>query len=764
MDYNSPAFRTPTRNITSEGDGKPITVIGDDMRRDLCAMKKVNLDIVKAFSNNKLVHWLYVGTTNKAFSTYPAATRCRDNSSGDPLAACADFDPTNRPWYISAASGPRNVVFLFDETSLPLSGSKLRESLKKLLESFDSRDKVAILSYSGSRDVTVLRSDSSGELKLKAATAKVIKMLQSEIDKLKKSDTLADIPSVLAQAFDFLIEAETSNSLNECTGSKFIVLLQGNEDKCTNECESRTTCDCASQVIDVINEKQAMLKSPAKIVTFAETTIPGTLLSNRRKISKLNRMSRSIACGSTNSSIHYSVKTSDEKETAMQAFSQLSSFSRYAEDPSVFSSRIYPDKSGLGKLFTLSLPVYVDRQLVAVIATDITVETVIRKLSISESEANVAIDNESRKSRICATDEGQDKCNFKIFQQQYDSICPPPTAPSDTDQCFSYTEQGISSVFIKQSSRLSYEDAVASCEALIDESRSSGDFARLAAVPNKNLNELLGSLYSADGSWIGLKAESSTTFTWTDGNTVIIGGSNYEAFDSVLDISSVSEVLSSSGGACVTADRRGIDGNWDIESCSDKSHDFICEVSKSLADSLNICGAEVRIDLDRCLGSTMLGGRNCSSSDNEAIKDADPLCKQEGKGYTELDRTCCHGRMASNRNPKKKQLSLLIIIALCVAGIIVLVGLICLFWKTLWKKTDKKDQSENITKPPEEPQPEQQTEDQTITADPVASQDSTSYDELVGAMTFEDSSVSATHLTSTDGTGSMAQFAQQYGN
>lgn len=700
MDYTSAAFRTPTRNITSEGEGKPIKVIGDDLKRDLCAMKKVNPDIVKAFSDNELVHWLYVGTTNKAFSTYPASTRCRKSISTtpDPLSTCEDYDPTNRPWYISAASGPRNVVFLFDETSLPLSGSKLRDSLKKTLESFDSRDKVAVISYSGSeKPTTVLKSDSSGELQLKAATAEVIETLRDEIDKLKKSDTLADISLVLAKAFDFFIEQEQSSSLNECTSSKFIVLLQGNEDACTNKCESEATCKCASEVIKVINEKQAKWENPAAVVTFVENGIPGTLLTKPRKISKLNRMSRSIACESSNSSIHYTVRSNDENDAALQVFNQFSSVSRYAESPNVFSSRLYPDASGLGELFTLSLPVYVDRQLVAVIATDITIGTVIQTLNISESEAKVAIDAASRSSRICATDEGQDKCNFKIFQQQYDSICPPPPAPSDSGKCFSYNKEGISSVFIKQPSVVTHEIAEASCNALIDDSDDSSDFARLAVVPNEELNELLGSLYSPDGSWIGLKAVSDTTFKWTDGNTVIIGGSSYEAFNSVLDNSTVSEILSSGGDACVTADRRGIDGNWEIESCRDKSHEYICEVSKSLAGRLNICDVEVSIDRDRCLESTVLGGRMCSSSDNEAIQDADPLCKQEGKSYTELDRTCCHGRMASNPNPKNKmKLSLPVIIAIAVGGILLLGVIIIVLRKKPWRTSGQNQFESNI--------------------------------------------------------------------
>lgn len=157
----------------------------------------------------------------------------------------------------------------------------------------------------------------------------------------------------------------------------------------------------------------------------------------------------------------------------------------------------------------------------------------------------------------------------------------------------------------------------------------------LAIVGDEDENRVVTELVSPDGSWIGLRAEGGA-LKWVNGTDVVLRGNEF-AVDDDIDIDD--------DDMCVAADRRGILENWVIDPCF-TLHPFVCEftdkatclssVGRNSSDSLqplstpcpDLAGVYERI----CDGIT------------DAIDTADPLCKQNGSEYNEMDRTCCGGK------------------------------------------------------------------------------------------------------------------------
>lgn len=84
----------------------------------------------------------YIGTINGSFRGYPTYRQLENNK-------CADYDPRYRPWYVTAASGGKNVI-LFIDTSKSMEGDKLtlaKEAAKSVLTTFSNNDFIGVVSF-----------------------------------------------------------------------------------------------------------------------------------------------------------------------------------------------------------------------------------------------------------------------------------------------------------------------------------------------------------------------------------------------------------------------------------------------------------------------------------------------------------------------------------------------------------------------------------------------------------------------------------------
>lgn len=621
LNYNRPDYRTYIGGVQSSGDGQPITVVDDLLRRDLCALKTAEDDFVSLFDKYNLSLWYYAGTANRAFFSMPGATRCRDENAENKLESCG-YDPTSRPWYITAASGPRDIVFLFDKTSLTSESSILKKSFYNLLGTLDSRDRIAVVAFSN--DAAPLLPQQDGLTSIQAATSNFTGQIKAELTALRDDSGLPNTTLAFQTAFNLLQSADGTQFSSNC--SKFIVAMIGGQDLCHSSCDSDKPCSCVSQLSRYIETRQSALSSFATIVTFTESTETDVLRTNN-----LERLARTIVCSNEASGAWHGVQEGESENTAMSAFIQLGAQFLYQDELKVFSSELYEDSSGLGKMFTLAVPVYSNdvKQLLAVAALDMTVTEVMEQTGLDIYQSSVQIGLLGAASRDCPSLQTRTGCPLQALRDQFGSPICTDTLPTNRYECFAFGED----TYLPVSTPKSFGEAQEYCANI-----SSG--SSLAVVDSSGKSEYISRLASKDGAWIGLRADVDEDLKWVDGTTLEDADARFSYnYKSVL----IGLHDDTNEDVCVTADARGVDGNWNLESCR-SSRPFICQII--LDDTITICNTTY---VDQNYNSVNpldcadqpLSSRTCTEAQDEALKYAQPFCAQNGSDFSEKQRVCC---------------------------------------------------------------------------------------------------------------------------
>lgn len=617
LNFKRPSYRTPLGGITSEGEGEPIIVRNEDLRRDICALKKVEEDVVQIFATYNLSIWMYAGTTNKASIFLPGAPQCRSDDAERSIETC-DYDPSSRPWYITAASGPRDIVFLFDRTSLT-GTTILRDAFITVLKTLDTRDRIAVVTFSN--DDFKQLSSTPNVFQLESATSSLVGNISDSLTDLSDDDDSPNTTLAFEAAFDLLQNADQTGLSSNC--SKFIVAMVGQQDSCFDTCDVQNTCTCTSDISNYIEKRQNELSNPATIVTFTES-----IETDETKTNNLEQLARTIVCSDSASGAWRRIQWNDSAETAMQTFNQLAAQFLYEEELKVFSSEVYEDNSGLGNMFTLAVPIYATdvKRLLAVAGLDVTLTEVQELTGLSEVQIITRITTLSLQSRDCPStqDQSQNTCSLQQLRSQAGSqICPYPLPVSRFD-CFNF---GIDTYY-PVSTPKSYDEAQEFCANL-----SSG--SSLAVANTEGKNSFLSGLFSKDGSWIGLRANVGESLKWVDGSAFTPEQSrfylNYSTEVSNIHVETNDDV-------CVTADSRGIDENWNLVRCG-ASRPFVCQVAGSEIDT--ICGTTFTGQQDSC-DDLSLPKRTCSNEkDISDLEYAQPFCAQNGSNFNESQRFCC---------------------------------------------------------------------------------------------------------------------------
>lgn len=690
LDY--PYFQTPKGAAKSDGDGKPITVADTLLLRDICALKPVQKTIVDVYNEANLSTWLYVGTAYKAFMSHPGMAQCRDESANNKFEACG-FDSTTRPWYITASSGPRDIVFLFDRTSLNSDDSVLKDAFEKILASTDRRDRIAVIDVTNS-DASTLPQPNNNQLV--SPDTKFISSIIESIDALADAGGFPDMTKAFALAFNILNDSDNSGASSNC--SRFIVAMMGKQDTCFSSCES-DSCSCVKTLSDNIAEWQGNLSNQTRnvtIVTFTESTE-----TDPRRTNNLERMARSIVCTEHASGSWRRVTDQDSPDTAMSSFSQLAAQTVYEEDLKVFSSENFSDNLGLGDIFTFAVPIYDNnlRQLLAVAGLDVTVTEVIKNTGLNESEVLSQISLNSQIFRACPTLKDRDACALQSIRGQPGSAICADFLPVENNSrnCFVFGNDKYAAV----NDALTFAEAQEYCK-----SNFSG--GSLAIVDTSKKNAYLGGLYSYDGSWIGLRAQEGSSLIWVDGSTE----SSFQfSYNYTEIINAVQEDTNSD--ACVTADRRGVTENWNVVSCNAR-YSFICQFGDPSADGG--CNKTFTDDPSDALGINPQNcpeygeqRRQCTDAQNTELKYVRPFCSQNGSDYTESDRLCCGGRADpdtwtdSSRNSSLSGGAIAGIVVATVVIVGVAVFLLLLYARRSKKRVTGENEADHISPSTETP-------------------------------------------------------------
>lgn len=153
-----------------------------EMQAFVCATKRMEAAFKAA--KRTLPIWQYVGSTTGAARFYPGSPQSRADGK------CSQYDPRQRPWFLAASSGPKDVVLLIDVSgSMGLSNdpadeygesrlTAVKRAVTALLRTLSHTDYVAIATFS--TDASVV----NGQTTLVRATTANVELLVTAVDNL----------------------------------------------------------------------------------------------------------------------------------------------------------------------------------------------------------------------------------------------------------------------------------------------------------------------------------------------------------------------------------------------------------------------------------------------------------------------------------------------------------------------------------------------------------------------------------------------------
>ena len=83
-----------------------------DSRQMVCVTAQLQTEFKKSDEDRDGYSFSYVGTWLGSFRKYPAV---KDPKIGE---FCQDYNPLVRPWYMSAATGAKNIIIMIDTSGL----------------------------------------------------------------------------------------------------------------------------------------------------------------------------------------------------------------------------------------------------------------------------------------------------------------------------------------------------------------------------------------------------------------------------------------------------------------------------------------------------------------------------------------------------------------------------------------------------------------------------------------------------------------------
>ncbi|CAN8076021.1 unnamed protein product [Agarophyton chilense] len=650
-------------------DGKHnIRVRDQDLIRDACAVKSMSSSLRESFRNHKLKSWLYASTSTGLMMTYPGSARERQKTD---IERCG-YVPMSRPWYIAAASGSKDVVFLLDTTSLVSADKVLSNSLQRALTALERSDYVAV--FAVDEEPKILGNFST----LQSATEDVKELLLSELKRLPPASGNPAIEYAFLKAFDLLHASQGQQKSSYC--SKIIVLLLGSEPECFVGCRSSKAqtegCRCTSEIIRKIKLKQeSFADDKVSITTFTEG-----------KNNDAQRLARSLVCESSNPGVWSHVSSNQSPDTSLLAYTDIASLTQTRQQ---YTSAVYTDAFGLGEMFTIAQPVYdqESRRLVGVVGVDTTIGEAAeavgdRETAISGVRSKWESENRGCQPRILSG------CERQKLRQRYGGMCADVLVGGGKPwKCF----RAGNSLYWRSESEQTWAEARGHCESAASD---------LAIIDNIRKNQIAASISSLDGSWIGLAASRSKPLLWVNDSQFLKDSLGFSIARESLDTQI--KTLHDRGlvDACISIDRRGVEENWNVVPCDAKRF-AICEMPIDSPNATQNCPAEVIFDPRATeyepfnqMDCDLLDSPTCPD-DEEEVKRANPICPDKSSEVkSDFDRQCCGGRSDSGSSQNAQcedddvgsNIGVIIGISVSVVLAVFLVAALFVIWKYCRKR------------------------------------------------------------------------------
>ena len=190
-----------------------------------------SLDAVFQRTHDEDTVWSYFGSYNGIWRAYPGDARTRDEQG------CREYDPRVRPWYLSAASGSKNLVIVIDVSGSmnAYDGSNfdsrmdlVRDAVtglnsRGLLDTVTQNDRVSVVTFSNEA-----QGLNSG---LVTGTAENIGDLKAKVNSIRASGKTYSLKG-LTVAFDQLIEATEAEVVGASCNNIVLFLTDGVDTVC----------------------------------------------------------------------------------------------------------------------------------------------------------------------------------------------------------------------------------------------------------------------------------------------------------------------------------------------------------------------------------------------------------------------------------------------------------------------------------------------------------------------------------------------------
>ena len=295
-----------------------------ELADDVCASNSM----LPTFQRNKATYALnayqYVSHRSGTLRMHPAIPQERSNGS------CSSYDPRIRPWYVAAASGPKDVILILD-----VSGTMgaLHGGLSKMtrLDAVKSAAKAVLETLTNSDYVTVVTFANEalaigGEVMLQATEAN-IKTLQIAVDAMV-AEGATNFSAGFLTAFDVLERSVERELTADC--SRAILFLT----------DGYNTAD--SNPLTVIAQRQAKRPEKVRIFTYSMGTEADHALPQQ------------IACD--NGGIWALMSNGEDPLTHMSRYYQYLAAGVHSGLPRWTTP--YEDAFGLGTLVTVAAAAY----------------------------------------------------------------------------------------------------------------------------------------------------------------------------------------------------------------------------------------------------------------------------------------------------------------------------------------------------------------------------------------------------------------------
>ena len=431
----------------------------------MCATRNLDSKMASQQASGNLTSWQYVAHSDGGIRLFPGAPQ--DNGAG-----CSHYDARQRPWYLAASNGPRDVIILLS-TSNNTNGEKMvlaKCVADTLLQSLGQNDYVDLITHH--KSTASLGGDTLGR-----ATPSRVQMLRDQLAAIEPetSSTSGHTSFKFAYSVAFS-ELYSSTTSSNC--QKVIIQLTDGYDSEAYDYTERTGCvslnnqnerenlnddedddDCqpiATHKVDKIINHIKDLRTTYKATGSKRVSIFtfGVKLQPHIHAQHTDYRNALLAIACDNNGAFGPVEDRNNPMKALAAFFRILSVGINGDSTVRWTSN-YTDAFGMGDLVTASRPLW-DRtttvpSLVGVVGIDVPTS----QFGDTRSAALGAL---KERSSFCPAFSALTDCQMQVVRRESWGgwICPSPYPSYDAckhankmapDSCASSSLTGTSSRF-----------------------------------------------------------------------------------------------------------------------------------------------------------------------------------------------------------------------------------------------------------------------------------------------------------------------------